>query len=177
MHDLKAECGTWHCAALVLVPPCKDGGYVSIKSHQCSSIGFERRVIPLPALLCGFADARWVGAFSHTSNQKPADITVHRLSVESTTTSCASLLGVDPRAQTAALHMGIRVPRPASAGHTAGPADTFDRKQTPNHPAAFEKSVVWVASLRRCHHGWRTVHVGIKQDWVSRENTARCDVE
>lgn len=27
---LKAECGTWHCAALVLVPPCKDGGYVRI---------------------------------------------------------------------------------------------------------------------------------------------------
>lgn len=26
---LKAECGIWHCAALILVPPCKDGGYVS----------------------------------------------------------------------------------------------------------------------------------------------------
>ncbi|CAN0050012.1 unnamed protein product, partial [Sphacelaria rigidula] len=25
---LQVECGTWHCAALVLVPPCKDGGYV-----------------------------------------------------------------------------------------------------------------------------------------------------
>eukprot|EP00903_Cladosiphon_okamuranus_P008492 g8159.t1 len=25
---LQAECGTWHCAALILVPPCKDGGYL-----------------------------------------------------------------------------------------------------------------------------------------------------
>lgn len=33
----QVECGTWHCAALVLVPPCKDGGYVSLAicaSHE-----------------------------------------------------------------------------------------------------------------------------------------------
>lgn len=35
---VQVECGTWHCAALVLVPPCRDGGYVRHKNNRTNSI-------------------------------------------------------------------------------------------------------------------------------------------
>ncbi|CAM9525386.1 unnamed protein product [Pylaiella littoralis] len=50
---LQAECGTWHCAALVLVPPCKDGGYLYTWGsgyHGQLALG-TRQVQPTPAIV------------------------------------------------------------------------------------------------------------------------------
>ncbi|CAM9901575.1 unnamed protein product [Ectocarpus sp. 12 AP-2014] len=50
---LQAECGTWHCAALVLVPPCKDGGYLYTWGsgyHGQLALG-TRQVQPTPTIV------------------------------------------------------------------------------------------------------------------------------
>eukprot|EP00752_Nemacystus_decipiens_P015195 g13530.t1 len=50
---LQAECGVWHCAALILVPPCKDGGYLYTWGsgyHGQLALG-TRQVQPTPSVV------------------------------------------------------------------------------------------------------------------------------